>query len=1119
MSAEPHSCDCPSPSVPKGRLSALLRPLQALGVTLLFLLPTVLHAQVPPQIRIQGGGLVILNGGNLIINGNRFFSGGQPLITPSAPVSVHGPRLLWANGETLPGQLLSAADSTLTWSSPLFAEPLVLSSASLRRIDFPPIAAKASPEPFSILFRNGDLMHADIVSLTDDTLTLRRIGQPDMAVPMAQIQTIRRHIGLPYQGPSGLAGWQSHLTHRLADWSNGERGTLTTHTWNRAIALPVDLPQSVLIEFTITASKRPQFSLGFSKAEDESPKIETWEDELVVTDALAFKPLRTLQATDRSVALRLTWDRTSHIFTLHDQSGKSLASITAKRPIRQPAIVLRNKGSDLTLAHLSIRPWNGQPLPQLDAKAPRIDFLGGRALNATLRGLAAGCEAVPTDGSTPIALAWDQLAAFDAGPASTPQPPPLNPPPPATRLAFADGSTLTGDLVNITNGLATVRTPIATEPLTAPIAGLTRITLQEPAAPDAAPDLSLAQLDELTLGGTTLHGTLAGTGEATFRWLAPGATQPVALASPTPPDTTITRAIPSASQPSTLNPQPPSPALFFLRDGSIVPGELTRITPEGAGMKSPITALDHIAATALSAIHFRPTATQADGFDDTAWQVINGSETEAQLSPEKLILSGAGSIGHPSILFGNQLSFDLSMPSFWGAIAVQLFVGDLQEKQPATQVHFLFSSEDFWCAIEDPEGGSRTSEQLRGLTQKTVRVRLQFSDSQMQIFANDLPLITAPLDSAKRKGTGLAFAPSTMWGNNQARIVEITNFSVRTQADFLQLPSINPQAREQALLIPRFRRDTPPTHVLLAPNGDLLRGRIEGATAKSLKFVSGVETISVPTERIAAAVWLKPAVEEKVKSEAAAAAPPAPAIPPAQPENENTEFHPTHWLTLKDGAQLALAVQKFDPDTIIATSPTLGLCRIPLPSVSILRIAAPPPSSATLAYQDWQLHYAPEPVLPETGGEASPLLGKAAPDFTLPLAGGGQFQLAAEKGTIIVLDFWATWCGPCVAAMPEQIKTLAQFAGQPVKFIAINQGEPEAPILKFLQQRHWALTVALDQQQEVGKKYGVEGIPHTVIIGPTGNIEYSITGAAPGNAEQMAAVIRKLLGLKTASAF
>ncbi|MCE2693310.1 MAG: TlpA family protein disulfide reductase, partial [Verrucomicrobiaceae bacterium] len=189
----------------------------------------------------------------------------------------------------------------------------------------------------------------------------------------------------------------------------------------------------------------------------------------------------------------------------------------------------------------------------------------------------------------------------------------------------------------------------------------------------------------------------------------------------------------------------------------------------------------------------------------------------------------------------------------------------------------------------------------------------------------------------------------------------------------------------------------------------------------------------------------------------------------------------------------------------------LGACRVPLKQVHGIRSTVPPESTAMLALRDWKLKFAPEPVLPESGGESSPLLKQDAKPFKLPLLGGGDFDLAQEKGKVIVLDFWATWCGPCVKSMPGMIDEMAAFDSKQVCFIGVNQAEAKDTVKSFLDTRGWKLEVALDANQRVGQSFGVEGIPHTVIIGPDGKVAYVKTGFEPDGAKKIAETVRKLL--------
>jgi thiol-disulfide isomerase/thioredoxin len=204
-------------------------------------------------------------------------------------------------------------------------------------------------------------------------------------------------------------------------------------------------------------------------------------------------------------------------------------------------------------------------------------------------------------------------------------------------------------------------------------------------------------------------------------------------------------------------------------------------------------------------------------------------------------------------------------------------------------------------------------------------------------------------------------------------------------------------------------------------------------------------------------------------------------------------------------------VESFAKEIVTGTHELLGACRVPLKQVYLIRSRVPAENGAMVALKDWKLEFAPEPVLPETGGESSPLLNQEAKPFKLPLLGGGDFDLAAEKGKVIVLDFWATWCGPCVKSLPEMIDELSVFAPEKVRFIGLNQAEGKDQVQRFLETRGWQFEVALDASQRVGQSFGVEGIPHTVIVGPDGKVAYVKTGYEPGGAKKIAEVVRKLL--------
>ncbi len=142
----------------------------------------------------------------------------------------------------------------------------------------------------------------------------------------------------------------------------------------------------------------------------------------------------------------------------------------------------------------------------------------------------------------------------------------------------------------------------------------------------------------------------------------------------------------------------------------------------------------------------------------------------------------------------------------------------------------------------------------------------------------------------------------------------------------------------------------------------------------------------------------------------------------------------------------------------------------------------------------------------------SEMAGDKAPVFKLDLLEGGRVDLADHLGKdVIVLDFWATWCGPCVRALPEVAKVTAEYADRGVVFYAVNQGEKPQRIRDFLAKHGIECKVALDTDGAVGKLYGVRGIPRTVVIGRDGRIAKEHVGYAPGGGRRLAKELDELV--------
>jgi thiol-disulfide isomerase/thioredoxin len=142
-------------------------------------------------------------------------------------------------------------------------------------------------------------------------------------------------------------------------------------------------------------------------------------------------------------------------------------------------------------------------------------------------------------------------------------------------------------------------------------------------------------------------------------------------------------------------------------------------------------------------------------------------------------------------------------------------------------------------------------------------------------------------------------------------------------------------------------------------------------------------------------------------------------------------------------------------------------------------------------------------ILPRIGPRAGRAQAMAA-DFTLPLlasngasgANGDRISLSALRGKTVALDFWATWCGPCI----EQAKTLerlAQVHRDDVVVIGINEGERADVVRQHLRTRSISYAIALDEEEQVGRGFGVRGLPTLVVVDKNGKISSVTSGLLP----------------------
>lgn len=118
-----------------------------------------------------------------------------------------------------------------------------------------------------------------------------------------------------------------------------------------------------------------------------------------------------------------------------------------------------------------------------------------------------------------------------------------------------------------------------------------------------------------------------------------------------------------------------------------------------------------------------------------------------------------------------------------------------------------------------------------------------------------------------------------------------------------------------------------------------------------------------------------------------------------------------------------------------------------------------------------------------------PLLGKPAPAYTLTLLDGSKVTSTELKDKIVVLDFWATRCTPCMEAMPTIKSSVAEFADQDVVFYAVNAGENASLVSGFANEQAWGVDVVVDPDGTLTESFSAKDIPLTLVLGRGGIVE------------------------------
>jgi thiol-disulfide isomerase/thioredoxin len=1058
--------------------------------------------------------------------------GQQP--SASAPSAT----LRWRNGDELPGEIVAATNSALTWRTPISSEPLSIEFDYLDSVRAPVTAgAKLPAGPFRFDLVGGHTVYGALAAIDGDRVVVQSPRHGELVIKRSWVTRVVRTenssvLDLP---ASRGVGWKSiDRVRKVAvpltvEWDWSVSGQASTTTMGARLFFAGDVPKVCQIELLVESKGMPRFALAHGSVAEVSDRkggfeIDTWADELVAQSAARsedFERLMTLTPMTKSVQLQVIWDRESGNLSVYGADAKLLCEMQAERFVERPGgtagLFLENKGTDLTVKVLRVAPWEAGQKPQMASGRDAVRTVTGRELRGQISRLDQDglVRVVAVDG-TESSLDVAQIAQISLTPDATSGS--------ATSfcaLSLNDGTQVSGQLTAITNGKAFLKTPFSNSDVAVVLDGLRELKL-----PQAAAGKKQDTSHVLRLGDRQLHGTLAAAGNA-LGWRPLGSSVVIPLN--TTGSLNIKRS--DKSQPTIESSK--FQDVLHLENGDQAPCTILKIDDSGVHFATDFSDIGRIAPDELKAIEFNAGNTGlVTDFLDSRWRISQQQPNAVERTETQLTFRGPASLSNAEAMKHGGMQLDMTWgPNVQVTLVMQLFTSVNARQRMGSQFQISFSSNRVQIHSISNDGNVQSfMVQAKNTDNGKPKASFTFASErgELKLLVDGTQVCSVPNLERDPGATGISMnVQSPNAGRQQViqevadaqgrvvrRVVQvavplpanaepmltISNFRTSGASSLVQGIRLGEKERVQFLTVPRSRRHNPPQHALAAKNGDVMRGELLTLGPTSAQFRVGMEDVSIPRDRLAGVVWLK------LEQEA---------------EKQLVETG-TMQAVFRNGSSLRVAIDHVENGKAVGTHPVLGTCRLALDEINELRTGAPPRPALVVAHADWTLINAKEPVIPggDSSGDAfgtfSPLVGKQADDFTLEMLNGKKFRLSEHKDKVVVLDFWATWCVPCVRAFPQLVAATSKYP-EDVLFIAVNQQENASTIREFLKAQDLKAEVALDREGEIGRLYQVDGIPQTVVIGRGGKIEKVALGVSPNLEAELDHALSELVAPKEAA--
>ena len=963
----------------------------------------------------------------------------------------------------------------LVWQARGFLDPFEFEFDNLQSITWPAKDTDPESETFAVETNDGDLITGDITSIDGDAVRLQSRSLGDFTLPMSRVVRVTRLVDNPtlvFPHLSGLKDWSSPASENVGWEEDGNE--LVSDSPDATLLGDLDVPERAIFEVELSWVGTPNFHLSLGCDANVSP--------------------------DQSAGWSITCiGKTLAVFREREQTADLdiLSMLDDDSSIRLTAFV------DQRRDEISVFATDGTLLGQLKSDGPPDDDEADKEKNTRSGGT--GVLLTNRDGTTKLhRLRIADWIGNESN--STPIDAPFT-------VVMTDAKIIPAQALNLADeGQPLTIKTLDGESQTIPLTSLAGISFD----PDRAD-----KQDEPT---TDDEDDTSGEGK----------------------DNDDDDESPPQTKPSPAS----ALATVLLHDGARFTGELTSISDRKVRLRHRST--------------FQEVAVDRSAVQRIVWQNAKWHQSETDIlrlvatSDSADIVTSGAPLTMQGRLQPSEIADSTGLASLaWqphGSIAAARFADGISAKISFPELATKSDKNERSARADTAEDANRRiRERIEALRRKNLARRKPNApdedDDDDQLTSPEADPASSTADDAKaityennlflRSGDqfvcrvlgsaeqGVLVKPR----EGQQQVVPHDKIKAIEMGLNVRQVALEDVKRQRLLTLPRLQKDSPPTHMLVAGNGDLLRCRLLGMNADTIRMEIRLEEIAVPRDRVSHIIWLHPEdlltnkgdneVSDDDRSDEVVGGSEIQAASD-QPSEPNTDLFAGYVQAIMRQGENRLTFQPsgLKDGVIHGVHDVFGVCEVALNDVSEIVLGSQIDATKRQdAYQDWTLTPAKEPLVAaairgDMPAPSHPLNGQRAPEVNLPLLDGDRFRLSRHRGEIVVLDFWASWCAPCMQTMPKVDELIAEFGPKRVTLLTINVSDGDAQIRRSLKRLNIRPEVALDVDGVVSERYQANAIPQLVVIDPNGKIKTVLVGGGDVVVGRLRDTIQGLLDAK-----